>query len=140
MKKFSVEISEGKFKIEGLVQIIGQDILLSIWGGTRPHIGSVALAQPRPSLRNPKKWSSTSSDLTLLGHKEDLIAKKISERLASNLRRNAIVTVGFHWDNLTNKEIKTVEKISQKILTQVLKKIPPVEPFEITQHYGRIKK
>lgn len=140
MKKFSVEISEGKFKIQGLVQIIGQDILLSTWGGTRPHIGSVALAQPRPSLSNPKKWSSTSSDLTLLGHKEDLIAKKISERLASNLRRNAIVTVGFHWDNLTNKEIKTVEKISQKILTEVLKKIPSVEPFEITQHYGRIKK
>jgi len=33
MKRFMVEISKGRFKIHGLVQEIGQDVLVSIWGG-----------------------------------------------------------------------------------------------------------
>lgn len=140
MKRFKVEVSKNRFNIQGLVQIIGNDILLSIWGGTRPHIGSVALAQPRPSLRNPKKWSSTSSDITIIGHKEDIIAKRISERLASVLRRNVIVTAGFHWDNLTNRDIKMVENISQKISDEVIKKIPALKRNEIIQPSYRRKK
>lgn len=140
MKRFKVEVSKNRFKIQGLVQVIGNDILLSIWGGTRPHIGSVALAQPRPSLRNPKKWSSTSSDITIIGHKEDMIAKRISERLSSILRRNVIVTAGFHWDNLTNREIKMVENISQKISDEVIKKIPALKRNEIIQPSYRREK
>jgi hypothetical protein len=137
MRRFNVEIKKGRFKIQGLLQIIGDDILLSIWGGTRSHIGSIALAQPRPSLRDPKKWSATSSNLTLLGHKEDIIVKRISEKLASKLRRNVVVTAGLHWDNLTLKEIKQIENISLKISDEVLKRISPIEVFETKPSYYR---
>lgn len=140
MKRFKVEISKDRFKIQGFVHIIGQDLLLSIFGGTRPHIGSVALAQPRPSLRNPKKWSSTSSDITIIGHKEDIIAKRIAEKISSSLRRNVTVTAGFHWDNLTSKEIKMVENISQKISDEVIKKVSPLRPTEIIQPSYRREK
>ncbi len=141
MKRFLVKVSKNKFEIHGLVQVIGNDILLSIWGGTRPHVGSVALAQPRPSLRNPRKWSSTSSDLTIIGHKEDIIAKRVSEKIASNLRRNVAVTAGFHWDNLTNREIKMIEKLSIKISDEVIKRISPLKSTEIIQpSYRRLKR
>ncbi len=141
MKRFLVKVSNNRFEIHGLVQVIGNDILLSIWGGTRPHVGSVALAQPRPSLRNPRKWSSTSSDLTIIGHKEDIIAKRVSEKIASNLRRNVVVTAGFHWDNLTNREIKMIEKLSIKISDEVIKKISPLKSTEIIQpSYRRSKR
>jgi len=126
MKRFLVEISKGRFKIHGLVQEVGQDILVSIWGGTRPHIGAVAMAVPRPSLKNPKKWSATSSNFTFIGHKEDTLVKKISEKLAAQLRRNVVVTAGIHWDGITFNEIKTIQNLPQKLSDQILKKILPI--------------
>ena len=94
MKKFSVEVSKGPLRIYSSVQRIGPDLLVSIWGGTHPHIGAVAMAVPRPSLKDPKKVSATSSNFTFVGHKEDLLAKKISEKIASQLKTNVIVTAG----------------------------------------------
>ena len=122
MKKFLVEISKGRFKIHGLVQEVGQDILVSIWGGTRPHIGAIGIAIPRPSLKNKKKWSATSSNFTFIGHKEDTLVKQISEKLASRLRRNVVVTMGIHWDGITSHEIKTIQHLTQKLSDQILKK------------------
>ena len=127
MKRFLVEISKGRFKIQGLVQEVGQDLLVSIWGGTRPHIGAIGIAVPRPSLRNPKKWSATSSNFTFLGHKEDIMVKKFSEKLASRLRRNVVVTMGFHWDGITSQEIKTIQNLAQKLSDQILKRLRKTE-------------
>ena len=123
MRKFSIQISRGRFKINGFVQKIGQDVLVSIWGGTRPHIGAIGMAIPRPSLKNSKRWSATSSILTFIGHKEDIIVKKTSEKLAARLRRNVVVTAGVHWDGITSREIKTIENLTQRLLDQILKRM-----------------
>jgi hypothetical protein len=123
MKRFFVEASKGRLKIRGFVQEVGQDILVSVWGGTRPHIGAVGIAIPRPSLNNPEKWSATSSTFTFLGHKEDTLVKKISERLAARLRKNVVVTAGIHWDNITLKEIKAIENLTGKLSDRILEKI-----------------
>jgi hypothetical protein len=123
MKRFLVEISKGRFKICGLVQEVGQDILVSIWGGTRPHIGAVGIAVPRHSLKDPKKWSATSSNFTFLGHKEDALVKKISERLATQLRKNVVVTAGIHWEGITPQEIKIIENLTEKLSDRILKKL-----------------
>jgi len=127
MKRFLVEISKGGFKIQGLVQEVGQDLLVSIWGGTRPHIGAIGIGVPRPSLKNPKKWSATSSNFTFLGNKEDIMVKKFSEKLASRLRRNVVVTMGFHWDGITSQEIKTIQNLAQKLSDQILKRLQKTE-------------
>jgi MoaA/NifB/PqqE/SkfB family radical SAM enzyme len=87
MKTFLVEISKGRFKIHGLVQEVGQDILVSIWGGTRPHIGAVGIAIPRPSLKNPKEWSATSSNFTFIGHKEDALVKKDFKKAGCSIEK-----------------------------------------------------
>jgi hypothetical protein len=123
MRRFLVEISKGRFKIHGFVQEVGQDILVSIWGGTQPHIGAVGMAIPRPSLKDEKKWSATSSNFTFVGHKEDTLVKNISEKLAAQLKRNVVVTAGVHWDGMTSKEIKTIRNLAQKISDRILKKI-----------------
>ncbi len=125
MKRFSTILSTGKFTIQGQVHEIGPDILVSVWGGTRPHIGAVGMAIPRPSLNNPKKWSATSSNFTFVGHKEDRLVKKISERLATRLRKNVVVTAGIHWDSITPKEIKVIENLTDKLSDRILKKLVP---------------
>jgi hypothetical protein len=123
MRKFSIRISKGHLRINGFVQKIGQDILISIWGGTRPHIGAIGMAIPRPSLKNSKRWSATSSIFTFIGHKEDMIVKKMSEKLAARLRRNVVVTAGLHWEGTTSREIKTIQNLTQKLSDQILKRM-----------------
>ena len=123
MKRFQVEISKGRFKIRASVQEVGQDLLVSIWGGTRPHIGAVGIAIPRPSLKNPRQWSATSSNFTFLGHKEDTVVKKTSEILATRLRRNVVVTAGIHWDKITLNEIETIQNLTLRLSDLILKKM-----------------
>ena len=125
MKRFSTIISKGKFTIGGQVQEIGPDILVSVWGGTRPHIGAVGMAVPRHSLKDAKKWSATSSTFTFLGHKEDTLVKEISERLATRLRKNVVVTAGLHWNSITPQEIKIIENLTEGLSDRILKKLPP---------------
>jgi len=123
VKRFLVEVNKGRFHIQGTVNEIGQDLLVSLWGGTRPHIGAIGMAVPRPSLKNPKKWSATSSNFTFVGHKEDTIVKKVSERLAARLRRNVVVTAGLHWDSMGIREIKTVQDLAGKMAEEILRKM-----------------
>lgn len=122
MKEFMLEISKGRFKIYGLVHEVGPDILVSIWGGTRPHIGAIGMAVPRRSLKNPRQWSATSSNFTFEGHKEDLLVKKISEKLATRMRRNVVVCAGVHWDGITSKEIQLIEDLIHKMSDNILRK------------------
>jgi hypothetical protein len=126
MKKFTIETSKGRFKIESLIHEMGHDLLVSIWGGSRPHIGALAMATPRPSLKDPEVWSATSSNFTFIGHKEDLLVKKISEKLAAALRRNVVVVAGIHWDGVTAREIKTIEDLTLKLSDEILKKLTEV--------------
>jgi gallate decarboxylase subunit D len=123
MNRWTAKVSKGGFTIHALIQKMGQDILVSIWGGTHPHIGAVAMAVPRPSLKDPKEVSATSSNFTFVGHKEDLLAKKISEKISSQLKTNVIVTAGIHWDKLPPSNIATIEKLTEALTDLILKKL-----------------
>lgn len=98
---------------------VGQDFVVVIWGGERPHIGAVALAQSRRSLKDPEKKSATASVLSILGHKEDTIVKSISERLAAVADCPVVVTAGMHWDNLKDSELNQILN-NVEILTQMI--------------------
>jgi phage gp45-like len=101
---------EGSFDLTASVTKAGQDVVVVIFGGERPHIGAVALADPRPSLRDPEKTSATASVLCLTGHKEDAIVKSASERLAAAAHHPVVVTAGMHWNNLKESDISQIMK------------------------------
>ena len=99
---------EGRYDLDACARWIGTDLLVAIWGGDRPHIGAVALAQPRPSLRDPAAVSATASVLCVVGHKEDEVVKKASECLAAALNTRVTVAAGIHWDNLDEGAVRSV--------------------------------
>jgi len=123
MKPFSWSVKKDRFLLKASGYLIGQDLLIAIWGGTHPHIGAVGLAVPRPSLRNKRKTSASSSVLTLLGHKEDVTVKLVSEALASALKKNVVVTAGIHWDNLKTEEIEVIVKMTERLTEMIIEKI-----------------
>jgi hypothetical protein len=101
---------EGTFGLIASVMKVGQDFVVVIWGGDKPHIGAVALAQSRKSLKCPDKISSTASVLSILGHKEDSVVKSVSERLAAVANRPVVVIAGMHWDNLQESDLHQILK------------------------------
>jgi hypothetical protein len=98
---------EGGFLVEAMLQRLGGDLLVSLWGGAA-HIGAVAMAQPRPSLADPGRPSATASVFCYVGHKEDDVVKEVSERLASELGCRVVVAAGLHWDRLGAAGIEQV--------------------------------
>jgi hypothetical protein len=105
----------GRLTLEAVPVPMGNDLCLVITGGDRPHLGAVALAQARPSLEDPSKASASTSVLTVLGHKEDMLARSAAQRLAAGLNRTVAVCCGIHVDGITSDELRFVEEAMERL-------------------------
>lgn len=72
------------------------------------------MAQSRPSLKDPSRVSASTSVLTVLGHKDDIIAQKTAHRLAAALNKNVVVCCGIHLDEITSDELQFVSEAVEK--------------------------
>lgn len=108
----TVKTETGAFDLEAAVLRIGDDYLVAIWGGEKPHIGAVAAAQPD---------TPTASVIGFPSHKEDEVVRIVSEKLAAALGANTVVTAGIHWDNISKEGIVKVMD-NTKILTELILK------------------
>ena len=119
MEKGTFSCGSLPYKVRAEVRLVGSDLLVVLHGGSKPHIGSVAVAHPRPSLKDKKQVSSTSSIYNFLGHKEGVVAQKVSETLSAALNRNVVVVAGIHIDRITQKGITKIlencDGVTQKI-------------------------
>ena len=120
MRSWRISEKKGNFEVFAQVSVLDEDLLVVLWGGTRSHIGAIGIAQPRPSLKDPKMISATSSVFTFLGHKEDVVAKAMSEELAKRLNRNVVVVAGMHWEELQDEKIEEVIGICQRLKERIL--------------------
>jgi hypothetical protein len=121
--EFTINTSEGEYDLSASIRLIGHDLLVAIWGGEKPHIGAVAMAQPRPSLKDPEVTSATASVFSYVGHKEDELAKATAEILAAAIKTNVVVAAGIHWDNLPPAGIQRVIDNSEILVEMILEKI-----------------
>lgn len=87
---------------------VGEDLLICIRGGGKPHIGCSVQAVFRPSLSGDGSASATASVWNLTGHKDEFICRPAAERLCALTGRTVVCTGGFHSDGLTKEQIKEV--------------------------------
>lgn len=109
--------------IEVGVSRIGNDILLCLEGGTKPHIGCVVQAVPRLSLTGDGSGSATASVLNLTGHKDEYLCRQLAEKISSNLGTVVVCTGGFHIDNMTKEQIKEVIQAVNEIAEEILESL-----------------
>jgi len=121
--EFRVKTERQAYNLEAFVRKIGRDLLVAIWGGERPHIGAVAVAQPRPSLKEPRLRSATASVFCYPGHKDDIIAKEAAEKISSDLNANVTVTAGMHWDGIDEEGIKEVIANGRHLVDLIIERI-----------------
>jgi hypothetical protein len=84
---------------------MGRDFCLILTGGDAEHLGAAALAQPRPSRRDPEKMSATASVLAVPGHQEDQLARALALKTAGALNVTVCVSCGIHLEGAGAAEI-----------------------------------
>ncbi len=116
-------IGEGDCRVMAEVKIIGDDLMISVWGGTKPHIGSISVSLPRPGLSDNSKISSTSSVINIIGHKDEIVARMFSENIAARFNKNSIATAGIHIDQITDAQINIIMKNISDLCNDTIRKL-----------------
>ena len=116
-KKYFLE--DGAYSIDGILVPSGDDLVLTIGGGTHPHIGSVAVGSSHPSLKDPQKDDQTVSVLTITGHKEDQIARQAALKLAKVSGVTVTIIVGIHIDDADQGDIQRLVKNFHTLIDQI---------------------
>ncbi len=111
------------FQIRAEVACIGEDLVVMLSGGEKPHVGAVAIGIPRSSLADPETVSATASVFAMVGHKEDDLARIMARALAAALTRNVVVTVGIHVDQISPQGIERIEESCRKILERLIEEL-----------------
>ncbi len=115
------EIFDG-YKIWCDIIPMGADYTLAVYGGQKPHVGSVVMAAARPSLTG-EGISATSSVLNGLGHKDEAVARLFAEKVAETQNCTAVCACGIHVDDMTPAQIDEVEESAGRLLERVLAEI-----------------
>jgi len=118
--EFTVKTEKESYNLEAVVKEIGEDLLVAIWGGEKPHIGAVAVAQPRPSLKDKSVVSATASVVCYVSHKNDAVAKETAEKISATLNRNVTVTAGIRWDDIDEARINSVLTNSRQFAEMII--------------------
>ena len=116
----SVEDPASGRVLEARIEIVGDDLVVAIGGGERPHVGCVVLAQPHPAKGRDAGWSASCSVLTIPPHKEEPIARGVAERLAASLGRVTVVTAGVHDDNIDADGIATYLRLAEELAEKLV--------------------
>lgn len=116
----------GRGKIEVISLEIGNDLLVAIWGGHRPHIGATAIAIP--SITAGGNVDASTSVCALVGHKEDGIVHAAASKICRALQRKVVVTAGIHFDDITADEIDGVIRCTDKLIDRIIADNGPPMP------------
>ena len=119
MSPIILEAGRGRTHLRLGATPMGRDLCVTLDGGDQPHIGAVALSQARPSHRGEGLGASTSV-LTLLGHKEDDLARTLAARLAVAVDGTVCVACGIHVDGITDQDLADIHELAEELARELL--------------------
>lgn len=105
------------------IKQLGADYCIEMQGGERPHIGSVVLSIPRPSLTGSGEISVTSSVMNVTGHKDEQICRCLSEQTARCTNAVVVCAGGFHVDDITDGQLREVFECVKDIGEEIKEKL-----------------
>ena len=115
--KFERRVGAHKIFLE--VNTIGNDLLVTVFGGDKHHIGGVAIAYSTSSHYRDAQVTSMNT-VTIPGHKDYIIANSSAEKICNTLRKNTVVVAGVHINNASRKEIEGVIKTVDSLVDDFL--------------------
>lgn len=112
-RRLYAECGTGRLKVWAEVVPAGDDIVVFIGGGERPHLGSFSFCDA----------SHASFCASLPGHKDYIVSAKAATTLSEGLGRTCAVVAGIHVDNATKQEIELLLENSNKCIDLLIRKM-----------------
>ena len=102
----SVSLSEGtnRSRVHLMTRPVGNDLVVFITN-EQAHVGAVAVAE-----YSAGENRASTSVITRLGHKDDLIAYMAAHVLCRRLKKPVCAIAGIHLDDITVEEIDQVTR------------------------------
>lgn len=124
MRILEEEVGQGSYRIWGSLSLCSEGAALVIFGGERPHIGSVVLTEIRPSLaKGSHDLSTTSSVINRRGHKDEVVAREAATRVALKLQRPVSATVGIHIPNATAEDLEILIEHARQLVNLLIEEV-----------------
>lgn len=124
MREICITVGEHtKYEIRLTAISCGDDWSVTICGGTRHHVGAVALGCGGSVNGISPKYSASVSVITVFDHKDDEIARRAAKLLATKLRCQVCVTAGIHIDDAKPEELKILAANCEEAYTKLLAEI-----------------
>jgi len=99
MNEFRISQGEGRTRVMLSAQWLGSDLVIYLYNDNA-HIGAIALGE-----YDPNSGRVSTSVITRLGHKDDVVAQKAAYRVCKSTKRPVCVIAGIHVDRIDRAEI-----------------------------------
>ncbi len=113
-----LERTIGRCNINAECLEVGGDLVIIVYGGDAPHVGSASVAQPVASCSRDAMTVSVST-LAVAGHRDYVIANIIAERVAKSTGRVVSVVAGIHIDDAKPSEIEDIVSAARDIACEI---------------------
>ena len=116
MSEHKITKGEGRTRISLCVQDFEGDLVVSIYN-ENAHIGAVAVGEYDQSGNR-----TSTSVITRLGHKDDMIAQKAAYLISKHTKRPSCVIAGVHLENITKGEIQKLLRNADSLIKDLLRR------------------
>ena len=124
MDKYEITRGKGRTKVSLSAHYIGSDQIIYIYN-QNAHIGAVAVGE-----YDHKKRRASTSVITRLGHKDDVVAQKAAHLISKSTRKPVCVIAGIHLDNITEAEVTEIlentNRLVDEFITQEVQNVEPI--------------
>ncbi len=102
--------------VEAKAQYLGEDIIVSVGGGTLHHIGAVSLA-----VYEHERDSATVSTVCVYSHRDDAVSSYFAKTISREMKCTVSVSAGIHVDNASEAQIAELSMLSRKCCDEILR-------------------
>ncbi|HDI46960.1 MAG TPA: hypothetical protein ENF82_04060 [Candidatus Methanomethylia archaeon] len=108
---------EGRLQVSAFLIKVGEDYLIIICGGEKPHIGGFALSiEGNPPVA-----------FSLPRHKDYLVAVKAASLISRSLGRTCLAVAGIHVENASREDIEKLIEHSEECVHELISTIQKSE-------------
>lgn len=100
--EYHLEKGTGRTRVCLWARYLGESLLVYLYNDNA-HLGAVAVSE-----FDPKEKRASSSVITLLGHKDDEVAREAAHLICKQTRKPTCVIAGIHVDEITRDEIAEI--------------------------------
>ena len=116
---FECSAGDEPVAVHGMLTKTDGGLVVQLYGGTFEHVGSIAVSTTAATIRDPERKRSVSSVINLPPHKDELVARPASERLALLFDTPVVCVAGLHVDNATREEIEAMVKNAEAVVDKL---------------------